>query len=575
MVRKIRRILFSFLFAGLMFSNVYAYAEVNTNRIAGNSRYETSIQISKSGWTTSTNLVIATGEDFPDALCAAPLAKKLNSPILLTNKDKLDDNLISEITRLKAKNAYIIGGQGAVSDNVKSQLINMGIVCKRLSGESRYDTSLAIAKEVGNYNEAVVATGDNFPDALAIAPIAAKKNIPIILTMKSNLPETVASYLKSKNISKFYVIGGTGVISDSVRNSLPNSERLYGDNRFSTNVAILNRFSTDLDLSSAYLATGDAFPDALSGSVLAANTSSPLILVSSNLPEEIKDYLYNKSSTITKLNLLGGEGALPLVTVDSVQESLSYSKEITSDGNNSVANGAISINTEDDFYNAVKNAIINGQDRVNIITNNANLYDKYIDIVEKVVNDYADYSDYIDSWSVSNDYVQFNYSISKDLVDQKREETNKKANQIIASIIKPGMTELQKEKAIHDYIVNNSKYDYSDYLSDTISEDSYSSYGVLVKGVGVCSSYARAMMKLSRLAGLECYYVTGVADGDNHAWNILKIGGKYYHVDATFDDPVVNGGSIQMLSHEYFNISDSVIQKDHSWDRSKYPACTN
>ena len=148
----------------------------------------------------------------------------------------------------------------------------------------------------------------------------------------------------------------------------------------------------------------------------------------------------------------------------------------------------------------------------------------------------------------------------------------KKAKEILGSIITPTMKDYEKEKAIHDYVVNNSRYDIENYNANTIPSESYSDYGVLIKGVAVCDGYAKAMFRLLNDAGVKTLYVIGTADGGGHAWNIVQLGGQYYQLDTTWDDPVSSSGNI--LSYKYYNVTDSVMAKDHGWDRSKYPACT-
>ncbi|MGK0468137.1 MAG: putative cell wall-binding protein [Clostridium sp.] len=211
---------------------------------------------------------MATGKNFPDALSAAPLAKQLNAPILLVGKT-LDSTLNTELIRLNVKNVFIVGGEGAVSKAIKEQLEQNHLTVTRLAGNNRYVTSLNIANYiVEKFNvgtEIVVATGEGFPDALSIAPIAANKGMPIILSPKNQFPDSAKKYITDNKVTKAFVIGGTGVISDKVMQQLPSPERLGGADRFVTNVTILNRFASDISFDKTYVATGNNFPDALAG----------------------------------------------------------------------------------------------------------------------------------------------------------------------------------------------------------------------------------------------------------------------------------------------------------------------
>lgn len=288
------------------------------NRLWGSNRYDTSVSISKYGWSSATSIVIATGEDFPDALSSAPLARKYNAPILLTQKSSLTSSVEAEINRLGAKNAFIIGGEGVISKTIEDTLREKNINVVRLSGRNRYETSASIANYLGKSNEIVVATGNDFPDALSIASYAAFNGIPILLSESNNLYSGVSDYIARNNVSKAYVIGGTGVISNSVSNVLPNAERIAGRNRYETNVAILNRFNDRFDITSSFFATGEDFPDALAGSVLAAQTESPIILVGKTVDSSTLNFIKPNVSRIQNKQILGGEGAVSSNTMNNL-----------------------------------------------------------------------------------------------------------------------------------------------------------------------------------------------------------------------------------------------------------------
>ncbi len=139
------------------------------------------------------------------------------------------------------------------------------------------------------------------------------------------------------------------------------------------------------------------------------------------------------------------------------------------------------------------------------------------------------------------------------------------------------MKDYQKELALHDYVVNNAKYDQRDE-NGGIPDDSYNAYGILIDGVGVCQGYADAMYRLLKAAGIENIMVIGQANNGSgligHAWNIVKIQGKYYNLDSTWDDPVTDNGT-NVLSHLYFNITDKQLSVDHKWNESNYPSCNS
>lgn len=151
-----------------------------------------------------------------------------------------------------------------------------------------------------------------------------------------------------------------------------------------------------------------------------------------------------------------------------------------------------------------------------------------------------------------------------------------KAEKIIKEIIKPEMSELEKEKAIHDYIVLNTKYDYDNYLKNTIPEEDHTLYGVLINGIGVCDGYAEATQLLLNMVGIKSIVVQGQVANNigwgGHAWNIVQINGGYYQLDTTWDDSLdkTEGG----VKYNYFNASDKELSRDHKWN-DNYTKCTD
>jgi putative cell wall-binding protein len=294
---------------------------LSIQRLAGSDRYETSSLLCKLGWNqTSDNVVLTTGEDFPDSLCAAPLASKLNAPLLLTYKDSLNAFTKNEIIRLKPKNIYIIGGKGVVSQAIENQLKSMNLNIIRIGGSDRYETSIMIAKFLGKANRIFVTTGENFPDSLSVASIASKEKNPIILSSKDDIRQEFKDYLNSNNITQSYVIGGQALISDKVRKQLPNSTRIYGNNRYETNVDIINTFSDELDITNVFMTTGENFPDALSCSSFAGSKAAPIILVNPNEKEVTRDLFKSINSFTKNVFVLGGESVVPSSNIDIIPE---------------------------------------------------------------------------------------------------------------------------------------------------------------------------------------------------------------------------------------------------------------
>lgn len=290
-------------------------AEVNTSTIGGNDRYETAIKISENGWSSSDRAVLINGEKgLVDALTATPYAYAKNAPILITGQGKLTTSTKNRLSAMNVKNVDIVGGVNSVSNQVVNELKNMGITVNRISGASRYDTSLAVAKEVDkiqDVSEIAVVNGDKgIPDAVSVAAPAASKKMPILLAENGGLNSASKDFVNGESVSKSYVIGSSNSVSDSVMNSLPGTKtRLGGADRHDTNAAVIKEFYTASSLSNVYVAksgyvkNNDEIVDALAAGVLAAKNGNPVVLVGKSINSSQQTLLAGKK--FTKLTQIG------------------------------------------------------------------------------------------------------------------------------------------------------------------------------------------------------------------------------------------------------------------------------
>jgi len=322
-----------FLLLQIVISSPLYAQEMNpgTDRIAGADRYKTAVAISQLGWGTSDYAVLARGDDFADALCAGPLAFQYDGPILLTPPQKLNMDTLNELKRLGVKHVFIVGGSGAISQDVEDALQAEGIeTIERISGADRYETSVKIAEKIkdtnGDSNSVVLATGSDFPDALSVSGIAANLGMPILLSDQDSLPSSVSNYLQANadTITTTYIVGGTGVISESVTDRVPNPTRLAGADRYETNKEVLQNFVSELNFERIYIATGMGFADALTGAVLAAKSASPLVLTGEALALSTAEYIQNNLTLTAKILGLGGESVVP----SSILNRLVSAKEL-------------------------------------------------------------------------------------------------------------------------------------------------------------------------------------------------------------------------------------------------------
>ena len=255
------------------------------NRIAGSDRYDTSAQVAQAAFPTTAPVVfIASGIGFADALSAAAPAAKLGGPLLITAPGSLPNSIKTEITNLHPSTIYIVGGTGAVSDTVAQQLQPLATTVTRLAGTDRFDTARkVIAVAFPSLQKVYVAGGFNFPDALSASAAAGAAGIPVLLVngTKTSLDPATTSFLADRGADAFTVIGGAGVMSSGIAGQLTDLgpvKRINGADRYATS-RLLNADAFTSN-TSAYVASGVEFPDALSGAVLAAVHGAPLYLVS-------------------------------------------------------------------------------------------------------------------------------------------------------------------------------------------------------------------------------------------------------------------------------------------------------
>jgi putative cell wall-binding protein len=286
--------------------------------VAGSDRYHTSTAISRFGWaSTADTVVIGRGDIAIDSLTGSVLAKKYNSPLLLTFGDRVPDSVVTEIRRLNPSKIYILGGENAISKQVESTIdsINNATIT-RLSGSGRYDTASKVANEVGQAKEIFIATGnENSPDALSAGAIAASKQAPILLSAKDGLTHHSMNVIeKNKNsLTKVYLIGDSSAVPNKVIQQLKSIglsdsqiERVSGSDRFQTSIAIAKKFNVGTD--HVIFANGHQFIDALPATPFAAMIQAPIILTRTDeIPYAVSQWLQRDVKNVPQFYFVGGE----------------------------------------------------------------------------------------------------------------------------------------------------------------------------------------------------------------------------------------------------------------------------
>lgn len=272
--------------------------------ISAGSRYLTAIEVSKSlypqGFASTKaqkTVVLATAFEYADALSAGPLAMNYdNAPILLNPADKLNTSVLAEIKRLGTTKVVLVGGEIALSTNVVNQLKNAipTLTVERLSGKTRYETNEVINAKLPNANGIFVASGTNFPDALAATSIAVTQGWHILLSDGKDYTAAINEQVHSKPT---VIVGGTLAVSTQLEEKIKeragsdNVTRLSGKDRYGTNAALINHFSQTFKSPTFVVSTGTNYPDALVSSSLSGKHQAPLFLVGNSIAETLRPTL--------------------------------------------------------------------------------------------------------------------------------------------------------------------------------------------------------------------------------------------------------------------------------------------
>ncbi len=305
--------------------------------IAGANRYLTAVQASKQAFPEGSDaVVIASGQGWADALTGAAFAGAVSAPVLLTEPDALPGAIAGEIERLGASAAYIIGGEAVVSAEVERTLGELVGSVERLAGSDRYQTSIVVAREVAEkapapVETAIIATGGSFADALAASPLSTARIVPVVLAGPDGLADNVLGTLDEIGITDIIIVGGDAAVSSAIQESLEAAfgsdmvTRVAGSNRYATSAAVAEYAaqSGGLGWDNVSVATGENFPDALSGGVAQGHLGAVLLLTpGTSLDGTVADMLAICAADVTHLTFLGGDNALAPAVRMAVTDAL-------------------------------------------------------------------------------------------------------------------------------------------------------------------------------------------------------------------------------------------------------------
>ena len=291
-------------------------ATPTVERLGGADRYGTAAVLSQAAYPGgATNVMVATGRNFPDALAGSAAAGNLAMPVLLVQTDSIPASTLNEIDRLNPQKIYVLGGAAVVSEGVRTQLQAYAATgeVERIFGADRFATAAAISAEFYSPNvpAAFIAVGTAFPDALAGAPAAALNDSPLLLVRTDAVTDATSAELTRLQPQRIYILGGPGVVSDAVAAQLDAYttgpvHRLWGADRYATAAAVARTF---WGRHAAFVATGQNFPDALAGGAVAGRDGAPVLLVrGSPFPLATGQEILRLGSP--RLIMLGGPGAV-------------------------------------------------------------------------------------------------------------------------------------------------------------------------------------------------------------------------------------------------------------------------
>lgn len=199
------------------------------------------------------------------------------------------------------------------------------------------------------------------------------------------------------------------------------------------------------------------------------------------------------------------------------------------------------------------------------------------------INNYVHpYHSFSNIQTIISESGEINININYLYTEKEIMEINQKVNDIYDAVIRPNMTDYEKIKAIHDYIIDHVKYDVERNTNKNSSYLSYKAYGPLIQGHATCSGYTDAMAIFLEKMGIKNFKIATELmqeDISGHVWNALYLDNTWLHLDLTWDDPVSEDGK-DYLQHKYFLISTEELEsadqgevevKEHIFNKRTYP----
>ena len=330
----------------------HADPEVTSARIDGADRYDTAALTAEMTFSAedTTTALVARADDFADALAGAAAAGGELAPILLVDHDRVPDRTAEALAELEVERVLILGGVAAVGHAVGDQLAADYSVA-RLAGADRYETAAEIAAHLAAVagidpmfgdTAALLASGEDFPDALAGGPLAYSGQLPMLLTPQTQLAEATRQALVDLGIERVLILGGTAAVSAGVEEEVADLgitvERVAGRNRTDTAAQLADMLVDTWGYSAGrpMLAAGHDFPDALAAGPRGGAEELPILLTGSptDLSAETDAWLEARCPDVDAVQAVGGSAAVSVdvlsAAVDAAEACLAPDPDVVS-----------------------------------------------------------------------------------------------------------------------------------------------------------------------------------------------------------------------------------------------------
>lgn len=282
------------------------------------------------------------------------------------------------------------------------------------------------------------------------------------------------------------------------------------------------------------------------------------------------------------LSFFHQEGKIPIPQLEYEAEEVKNEMEEEAKKEKKNNNKLTTIDNEEDIYPYIEKELEKGKEKITFYMSSDYIADDIFEDINhkidvyfgKVINyetdsvldeDNEKYQKITLYANIQDEYYAERYLLEGEEIPEDMEEAqaiSDKATEILDALSLDEDTAYQKEKKIHDYLVDNVTYTKKD------SSNEHAAYKALIEGECVCDGYSRAMKLLCDLSDVECKLIRGTSKG-NHMWNMVKLDGNWYHLDVTFDDKEESG--FEDGYYAYFNNTDDMISFNHKWNTGRYP----